>query len=143
MWMGWTVIRAARSALEGASLSQCVLAAKESLAHSGGYVMIDTLEYIQRSGRISNTQRMFGTILDMKPILSVVDGDLVGIERVRTRRKAFRRLVALAKRQVKDSKSVYLAVMHANVEVYAKELLEMVSETLHPVETMITSIGPN
>jgi len=51
--------------------------------------MVDTLKYIQRSGRISNAQRVFGTILNMKPILSVVDGELVGIDRVRTRRNAF------------------------------------------------------
>jgi len=44
---------------------------------------------------------------------------------------------------VNEGISVHLAVMHANAEALAKELLEMVSEKLNPIETMITSIGPN
>jgi DegV family protein with EDD domain len=82
----------AREARAGASLAQLKAHAESLLARVRLFAVLDTLEYLQRGGRIGRAQAWLGTFLSIKPILEVRDGQLLPVERVRTRSKAQERV---------------------------------------------------
>lgn len=94
--LGWLADMAATMAQQGASPAEIV----ERLEHTRGRLrilaLVETLEFLQRGGRIGRAAAMVGTLLSVKPILSVRDGEVAPVERVRTMNGALRRLVELA-----------------------------------------------
>ncbi len=90
MWFG--LLAAARAANENVGLEAVAAAAREALARTTIYVMVDDLEYLRRGGRINQAQATIGTLLSVKPIVSIHDGAVVTLDRPRTRRRAFERL---------------------------------------------------
>lgn len=142
MGEGWQILAAARAAERGASLAECKAIAENSRDNTHLILMVDTLEFLQRGGRIGGAQAFIGTMLNFKPILELQDGALEPVERVRTHKKAVNRLVDLIEERIGGRTPVYLASMHANVPEEAKRLLDMAVERINPVETVITDISP-
>lgn len=142
MAMGFQVIAAARAARDGASLKECVAVAEKARDHTGVYFAVDTLEFLHRGGRIGGAQRFIGTALNMKPVLALVDGRVVAIERVRTKTKTLERVVELVEEQVKGKSPVRLATLHANALDDARSLLEMASRLVGAVESILTEVSP-
>ncbi len=93
--LGLPVMAAARAAREGKSLAECKAIAEDMLARMHIYAVLDTLEFLQRGGRIGKAQQLVGTLLNFKPILAVKEGAVVPLERVRTRSKAHERIAQL------------------------------------------------
>ena len=104
--------------------------------------MVDTLEYLHRGGRIGGAQRFLGDALRLKPILEVVDGVFVGLERVRTRQKALKRLVELVETRIAVRKPLRLAVLHANAPDLANQMLQEATTRLHPIDTIVADVSP-
>jgi DegV family protein with EDD domain len=142
MGIGWPMLRVAQAAEKGASLAECKALAQEALKHVGILLNVDTLEYLHRGGRIGGAQRFLGDILSFKPILEVVDGAFVGLERVRTRQKALNRMVDLLEARIGGRKPVRLAALHANAPELADQMLQEASARLSPVETLIAYVSP-
>ena len=82
----------AREARNGASLEQLTAHAKNLLARVRLVAIVDTLEYLQRGGRIGRGKAMLGTLLNVKPLIEIRDSQVVPLEQVRTRTKALERL---------------------------------------------------
>jgi DegV family protein with EDD domain len=82
----------AKEARDGASLDQLKARATSILARVHLYAALDTLEFLRRGGRISGTAAFAGSLLQVKPLLTVRDGEVVQLERIRTRGKAFERV---------------------------------------------------
>jgi DegV family protein with EDD domain len=116
--------------------------ARRTLAQADGFAVVDTLTFLQRGGRISNAQWLFGTALQLKPVLGMVGGLLVPVARVRTSRRALQRMLDLAAARIDGRGPVSLAVMHANAPRRAQALLDVAAAQLHPAETFLTNIGP-
>jgi DegV family protein with EDD domain len=142
MGAGWPILKAAQAAAKGANLAECRAIAEGALKNVGILLMVDTLEYLHRGGRIGSAQRFLGTALNFKPILEVTDGEFVGLERVRTRRKALNRLVELLVERIQNRYPVHLATLHANALDVAKDLLEKAASRVKPVETLISEVSP-
>jgi fatty acid kinase fatty acid binding subunit len=88
---------AADAASRGASLTEVATVARDSADKVRTYLAIDTLEYLQRGGRLGRTRALLGQALDVKPILGLDDeGQITQFARVRTRRKSLATLVELA-----------------------------------------------
>jgi DegV family protein with EDD domain len=85
----------ARMAATGADAASIAAELRRRVPHLGLFVALDTLEYLKRGGRISGARAAVGTILSMKPIITVRDGEVIQAERVRTRSKARARVVDL------------------------------------------------
>ncbi|MGQ9628745.1 MAG: DegV family protein [bacterium] len=79
------------------------------------FFIVDTLEYLQKGGRIGKAQAFLGTILNFKPILGLEDGVVVPVERERGRKKAIRRLVDLVEADVKGEE-IFCAVASSATE---------------------------
>ncbi len=93
--LGIPVMAAARAAREGKSLADCKAIAEEMLSRMNIYAVLDTLEFLQRGGRIGKARQLLGTLLNVKPMLTVKGGAVLPLENVRTRSKAHERIAQL------------------------------------------------
>lgn len=91
MQLGWVVIAAARVAQQGATLDEVGQAGSTAISRVKLFAVLQTLDYVYKGGRIGRAQQLVGSALAIKPILSIVDGVLVPVERVRTWKKAIAR----------------------------------------------------
>jgi DegV family protein with EDD domain len=89
---------------------------------------VDTLEFLQRGGRIGKAAAFAGTLLQVKPVLSIEDGEVVPVKRVRGERKAFAELAAALETQTEDEPAYRLGVAHAAAPERAAELEALVRE---------------
>lgn len=142
MGAGWPILTAARAAVKGASLEECKSIVKNALENVGILLMPDNLEYLHRGGRIGGAQRFIGDLLHLKPILEVVEGKFIGLERVRTTQKALNRLVELLEERISGRRPVHLGVLHANAPELAEQLLKIAAAKVKPIETLVADVSP-
>jgi DegV family protein with EDD domain len=137
MGIGNLVLHAARRARAGASLEEIVgeVDARRSREHV--FAALDTLEYLRKGGRIGGAQAMLGSMLSIKPIISVRDGVVEPAGRVRTRSKALRFLVD----QVPVGNVEHISVLHANAPDL-DEFLAMLEPKVPDAEVTVGTIGP-
>jgi len=96
MGLGFAVLSAAEAAAAGGSLEDAYAAAVSTAERTTTLFCVDTLEHLRRGGRIGAAQALLGTALSVKPILHVLEGRIVPLEKVRTASKGVARLEALA-----------------------------------------------
>jgi DegV family protein with EDD domain len=103
------------------------------------YFSVATLEFLRRGGRIGRAGALLGSVLQVKPVLCIRDGQVTPLERVRTFERALNRIVELT-REVDRGHGVCIIVGHAGAEADAERVgrdLEPIAETL-----MIQPLGP-
>ncbi|MEE8162865.1 MAG: DegV family protein [Anaerolineae bacterium] len=133
MGMGWLVIIAARAALQGKNLAEILALVKDTIPRLRLIAMLDTLEYVQKGGRIGKGAALVGTLLSMKPIVQLLDSELLPVENVRTRRRALQRLAEIVTEMAPLEEA---AVVHANAPALAHELAEMLAP-VHPFDRIL------
>jgi DegV family protein with EDD domain len=143
MGTGWPILEAAKAANAGKSLKEVADIARKARDNSGVLLLVDTLEFLHRGGRIGGAQRFLGTALNLKPILEVVDGVIEPVERVRTKSKAIARLVEVMEERIAGRSPVRVATIHANALEEAKQLKALVDELIKPAESVITDVSPS
>ncbi len=89
------VRRAAEIASNGGTLNQALSAAQALMPHHRISIMLDTLEYLQKGGRIGRARALLGSLLNLKPIVHVEDGEVAPGDRVRSRARGIERVYAL------------------------------------------------
>lgn len=138
---GFFVYEAAKMAKEGMDRGTII----EKLTSMKGQVdhifTVDTLEYLKKGGRLNPMKATIATILNMKPILTVVDGLVEPLDKVRGSKKVIGKMVELAKERGGDFSDKAVAIAHANNPEKLKELIETVKTELKPKEIIITEIG--
>jgi DegV family protein with EDD domain len=103
---------------------------------------VDTLEFLARGGRIGKAAAFAGTLLHVKPILSIRDGEVVPVKRVRGERKAFAELAAVLETETRDDPEYKLAVAHTASPERAAELEALVRERRPRAELeLIVTLG--
>jgi DegV family protein with EDD domain len=117
MGLGWMVVAAAEAAAKGHSVSEILDLVEGMKPRTHIYAMLDTLEYVRRSGRVSWARAKAAQILRIKPLIGVLLGEVENVGRARTRHRAIDRLLELVQRLGPLEK---LAVLHT----YAHELDE-------------------
>ncbi len=93
--LGMAVLAAARAAQAGLGREEILKLLNSILGSTGVYFMVDTLEYLQRGGRIGRAQGLLGTILNIKPLLMLKDGLVCPFDKVRGRAKGLERLAGV------------------------------------------------
>jgi DegV family protein with EDD domain len=111
MGLGFPVLAAAEAAAAGADTSEVEAVARARMAALASYFYVDTLEYLRRGGRIGAARALLGTALSVKPLLTIADGRIVPLEKVRTSSRAIARLADIAVQRA-GSGPVELAVHH-------------------------------
>ena len=142
MGAGWPILSAAKAAIQGANLEECRSIVEKALKSVGILLVPESLEYLQRGGRIGRAQRFMGDILQVKPILEVVEGSFIGLERVRTTPKALNRMLEILVKRIENSRPIHLGVLHADAKEKAQQLLLEAKIRLKPEETLIADVSP-
>lgn len=104
--------------------------------------VVDTLEYLARGGRIGKARAVMGNLLGIKPILGVVDGEVVPVDRVRGGRAAHPKLVELLREKVDPSRPVVATIAHAKAPVWADRLRGLLEKSFQVKEILIGEMGP-
>jgi DegV family protein with EDD domain len=128
-----------RVAAESPSLEEALRRVEERVPRLRILALLDTLRYLEMGGRINRAQAMIGSVLDVKPIMGVADGQIRPLDRVRTRRKAIARLVELFRQ---DLPAEQVAVVHAQAPEDAEELRGRLLGEWDDLDVEISQIGP-
>ncbi len=104
--------------------------------------VVDTLEYLARGGRIGRAQAMFGGLLGIKPILGVVDGEIVAVDRVRGGRATHPRILEILKTRLKPRQPLVAGVSHGNAPAWADRLERRLRDTFQVTELIQAEVGP-
>ncbi len=137
---GFMSVAAANAIERGADLAGAVAAAQALRDDLQIWVMVDTLEYLRRGGRIGAASAWIGATLRVKPILTI-DGEMKPIERVRTASRAFERLVAHLQSRREDGCDAF-AIQHIQAPAEAERLAERGREIYGRDPDLISEIGP-
>jgi DegV family protein with EDD domain len=138
--LGLMVVAAAHSATSGIDAGGVVEAANQAREELKMWFAIDTLEFLKRGGRIGAASAWIGSTLRIKPILSL-ENEITPVERVRTSRRAFERMVDYA-RQRQESGADAWVVQHIQARDQAELLAERCREIFGREPVFVSEIGP-
>ena len=140
MSCGLLVIAAAKEARAGASLEQVAELVRLNIPRMHLMILVDTLKYVIRGGRLNKAQGLVGTILRIRPLLTMREGELLPAGMARTKAKAAERLYEFAKgfSGVKE-----LAVAYTTDHDEAKSLLDRIRAAFPEATSYLTRVGPS
>jgi len=138
---GFVVLAAARAAAEGKGLAEVIKAAEEIRSRATFLILVDTIRYVYRTGRIPKVASQVGSILNIKPILTMSSGLVRFAGAVRSREHGIDRILQMMRDRVGQS-AVHVAVMHAYAPEEAERLKERVSAEFNCAELCLTEFSP-
>lgn len=140
MGVGICAMEAAEAANSGGDMNQVKLSARNAVTRSQCFFMLETLEFLQKGGRIGKAQALIGNLLKIRPMLMLQEGEVHPLGRERTRRKGIAKLVDTVKELAPISG---LAVMYSTGQDEAQTLAQNVSKfMIEGREPMMLQIGP-
>ena len=140
MGVGICAMEAAEVANSGGDMNQVILAARNAVTRSQCFFMLETLEFLQKGGRIGKAQALIGNLLKIRPMLMLQEGEVHPLGRERTRRKGIAKLVDTVEELAPISG---LAVMYSTGPYEAQTLAQNVSKfMIEGREPMMLQIGP-
>ena len=141
---GLIVLAAARAAAEGKDMAQVIKAASEVRDKVNCLLLFDTLSYLARSGRVGRGRALMGNMLSIKPIVEVPPstGVVEPVTRVRTRPKAIRHLMEIARQRSKPGDKIHFLVEHTVAAEEAEKLKQMLGEEFDCAEVLLCDTQP-
>ncbi len=139
MGLGMAVLAAARAARDGADLEEVAEAARSVSGRLEVAVTLETLEYLRRGGRIGRAEAFLGTLLHVRPIVTIRDGETYPLARARTRARALAQVYELA---MSHPEIEEVAVMHATSPQDAEALAARVRAEHPQVPVHLGRLGP-
>ena len=130
MGLGFMAIEAAEVARDGGSLEAMVAAAESVRERTSLYAALATLKYLAMSGRVGHLVAGMADVLRIKPILTMIDGKLDMLEKVRTRNKALARVIQLTQSSLGDQSAERMAILHVDAEEDARKFTISLREAL-------------
>jgi len=139
---GLLALLGASLAAQGRTAAEIAAALRERVRDVLLYVALDTLEYLRKGGRLSPARAAIGTVLSIKPIITVTDGEVETADRVRTRGRARERTIELLSARPVEQ----LAILHSrapDVEAFRDEVVRRLPGGVDPSAVRISVIGPS
>ena len=124
----------------GQAVDQVMLRLEQIRSQMNIFLSPSTLKYAQMSGRVSALGSTVASILNIKPIIVLSEGELLVGERVRTRRRALERMIELMREQVGDAPA-HIAIVHARAEADAQYMLEQARQRLNCTMLWMTTLA--
>ncbi len=141
--VGLSVLAAAEAARREMPVEEVVAVTEKSIAGTFSVFAVDTLEYLQRNGRIGKAASLLGSLLQIKPILYAdPEGMVAPYDKVRGQSKVIPSLVKAALKNVSADKPVNLSIVHTDAEESANELLKELQNHYETVDLHIGMVGP-
>jgi len=143
MVFGLLAIDAARAAKRDESFEKIVADVKDRISRVKVIFAVDTLEYLVRNGRIGKAQGLLGSLLSIKPLLTLEDGFVAPLEKVRGANKVMPRMVELFGETLDPDRPARACIIHANSPERAERLKVMLLEDYDlDEELIVTELGP-
>jgi DegV family protein with EDD domain len=139
---GWSVIQAARAAVQGLPLADVAALARKVAAEAFVGFTNDTLEYLQRGGRIGKVTGMFGSVLNIKPIIGMRGGMPSPLSVARTRSSAYQRIVSLARNHIAEGSTIRAALMHVAAREEVEKFRPLVEQSYSVMEWVVAQLSP-
>lgn len=139
MGLGWLAIYAARAARYGYALDEIDELIADVIPRAHALAMLDTLDYAVRGGRLGKGAAMVGSLLNVKPIISLVNGQVLLVEKIRTQKRAVERIadIVLGSGPIQE-----LAIIHAAAPEIAEQLRQHFAQTWFEEQIMVCETGP-
>jgi DegV family protein with EDD domain len=139
MALGWTAVQVAEAIAAGMSLDGAVELAESASKRAVFIGMVDTLKYLVRGGRIGKAQGFVGSLLKIRPILTLRDGEAHPLERARSRNKGIARIKSMVEEYAPLEK---LAILYTTDEVDAHDIANEVASFAPDGEPVVAQLGP-
>ncbi len=139
---GLQVLAAERMARQGRTVEDTVRRAQWCQENLTVLFAVDTLEYLHRGGRIGGAAKLVGSALNLKPVLTLANGRVESLEKVRSRGKSLRRLVEIAQERLGGRRPAELGIMHAASPEDLAMFTEMVVKELKPERLLTRLLTP-
>jgi DegV family protein with EDD domain len=138
---GWMVIEAARAALAGISLDRITGLVKKMIPITHMIQTADTLKYLYMGGRIGKAQHLVGSVLNIKPLIGMVDGVIVPLGRTHTRGQAYQAMADMVAETVGRGKAK-VAYVHAGAQCEVEKIKPLVESKVDVVESFFAELSP-
>jgi DegV family protein with EDD domain len=139
---GWIALQAARRAAEGASLKELMSLIERMIPCTRMMQTADTLRYLYMGGRIGRARHLLGSLLNIKPLISMEDGVITALGVARSRAQAYGRIASLLAKGVGEGNEVRVALTHAAARGEAEELLRQIEKHVIPVKVLYCELSP-
>lgn len=141
MVQGFYALEAAEKASRGEDVESIIKRLEELKKTARAYFMVDDLSHLQRGGRLSSAQAFIGSLLQVKPLLHFENKVIVPFEKIRTRKKAMKRIVDLLDEDAASGEAYQAVIIHANREEEAVEWRNELSSMYPNVDFSIGYFG--
>lgn len=142
MAQGFYVLEAAKLAQKGANAAEILEKLNTVKQSLRAYFVVDDLNHLHRGGRLNGAQALVGSVLQVKPILHFSETKIVPFEKIRTQKKAFKRLIELIDEDAATGVPIRATVIHANCPLVAEQLMRELKDRYTNVELTLSYFGP-
>jgi DegV family protein with EDD domain len=137
--LGMLVTAAAQAAADGASIDDVVKLIRGLIPRIYIAFFVETLEYLERGGRVGKAQALLGSMLNIKPLLILEEGEIVALEKVRTRAKAIEKLVEFI---TEFTRIEQMVILHSTTPDDVAALIEQINLVLPNMDIQVAHYGP-
>lgn len=144
MGIGLVAVAVAEAVQNGATKEEAVAEAERVIEHLGVYFIVDTLENLKKNGRIGAAQALVGSLLNIKPILTLKEGTVTPFDKVRGKAKSLKRIQDLITEYAAEygNSPLRVGITHANSQAEADKLAKELQAQLDIKELIVSYIGP-
>ena len=142
MGTGFLALAAARASEAGKTVQEILAIIEDVKTRMNVFATVETLKYLQLSGRVSSLQGLFASLLDVKPILAIRDGLIEAVGKVRSRARSLEQLLEFTQEAVRGAETISVAIAHAYTPKDAEWLKERVGAILKCKEVFVVEVTP-
>lgn len=139
---GMAVIEAAKLAKAGKTLPEIIDAANKLMDSYTVYFIPNTLDYLEKGGRINKASLVFGNMLDIVPVLSLVDGMVSAVGKVRGRKKIAKKIFDYAIERHPEQSNTTFYIPNGNLDAEVNELTQKINEKFPNATVVPYKVGP-
>ncbi len=140
--LGLMAVAAARHAAEGHDYRAVAEHVRGLVPRIRVMFVVDTLEYLHKGGRIGGAKRLVGSVLSIKPVLHIENGQIEPLASVRTKSKAIAHMLEIILGEMQGKQNIHAGIIHAGAPQDADRIREQILAAVQPQELLVNELTP-